>query len=145
MATAKEVKVRANCKKDICILAGLGADNNAPSAATDGVAIYETDSMGKESTRAEPGANFPHHPAARHRLWVKGSDTPSATAVLWLYHTSSAAWYRYTLTLTTNLFATDTTYTQMLDGISWADRVYLQVDWTSGAVDAWITTVEEAF
>jgi hypothetical protein len=145
MATAKEVKVRANCKKDICLVAGLAADNGAPASATAGVALYETDEMGSASSVWENGANFPHHPASRHRLFVKGSSTPSATAVLWLYHASSDAWYRYALTLTTNLFATDTTYTQMLEGISFADRVYLQVDWTAGSVDAWITAVEESF
>lgn len=145
MATLKEVKVRANCKKDICILAGLVADNGAPSLATDGVPIYETDGMGKESTRFENGANFPRHPASRHRLFVDGGTTPSATAIVWLYHTTSAKWYRLPLAVTTNLFATDTTYTQMLDGVSWADRIYLQVDWTAGTINAWITAVEEAF
>lgn len=145
MPTAKEVKVRYNCKKDICILAGLVADNGAPSTATDGVAIYETDKLGRASSRVEEGANFPHHPASRHRLFIDGGTTPSATAILWLYHETSGKWYRQALTVTGNLFATDTTYSQMLDGISWADRVYLQVDWTAGTINAWITAVEEAF
>lgn len=142
---AKDVNVRANCKKDICLVAALVADNGAPSAATDGVALYETNKLGQGGTVFENGANFPHHPASKHRLFIDGGTTPSATAVLWVYHASSAKWYRQPLTVTTNLFATDTTYSQMVEGLSWADRVYLQVDWTAGSITAWLTAVEEAF
>lgn len=145
MTAAKDVQVRANCKKDICLVTGLVADNGAPSAATDGVAIYETASMGQASSRAENGVNYPHHPATQHRLFIKGGTTPSATAVLWVYHAASASWYRQNLTVTTNLFATDTTYSQMVTGLSFADRVYLQVDWTAGTIEAWLTAVEEPF
>lgn len=145
MTAAKDVKVRANCKKDICLVTGLVADNGAPASATAGVAMYETATLGKESSRNENGANFPHHPASKHRLCVNGGSSAQATGVLWGYLESAAAWFPIVLNGGNDMFATYDTYTELLDGLSHFDRVYLQVDWTAGTVEAWLTVVEEAF
>ncbi len=144
MPTAKDVNVRFNCKKDICLVTGIVADNGVPTLATHGVAMYETETMAQASSLFENGANFPRHPITRHRL-VKGGVTPEAILVLWGYTKSADVWSPIILNAGADAFATYDAFTVLLEGLSHFDRVYLQVDWTAGTIEAWLTACSETF
>jgi len=150
-----DVKTRSNCKKDIVLLAAATANNNAPALATDGIAMYEVDKIGRSGTIFKDGANFPHHPASKHRLCIKGTVTAGQTLVgtftLWGYLESAQAWFQVKVNAGSALAETGTDtigYSEVFDQLSAFDRLYLQlasIGGTGASFEAWLVTCEEAF
>ncbi len=150
-----DIKVRANCKKDIKLLEAAVANVAAPTAATDGVRMYQLDKLGQGGTIFKDGANFPNQPTSKHRLCIKGTVTAGQTLVgtftLWGYLESAAAWFRVPVNGGSALAETGTDvigYTEVFEQLSCFDRVAISlasIGGTGASFDAWLTTCQESF
>ena len=151
----KDVKVRFNCKKDIEILSAAVANNSPPASATAGVAMYETDRFGQTNAQFENGANFPHQPASKHQLCIKGTVTAAqilvGTFTLWGYLASANAWFKINVNGGSALAETSTDaigYTETFSNLSAFDRVYLElssIGGTGATFSAWLVACQESF
>ncbi len=148
----------ANCKRDICIMAPATIANvAAPSAATDGVPVYNTLATNRG---ADNGVAFGAQPPRVCTLLIKGTATAAevlvGTFTLWGYHRASATWYEIPVnggtTITPVAMAeTDTdkiTYQAQVNNLGHFERVALQLAAIGGAgasFEAWLVTSQESF
>lgn len=150
-----DVKVRANCKKDIKLMENATANVAAPTLVTDGIPMYEVDKLGQGSTIFKDGVNFPHQPTSKHRLCIRGTVNAGqvlvGTFTLWGWLESAQAWFQIRVNAGSALAETGTDvigYSEVIDQLSAFDRVALSlasIGGTGASFNAWLVTVQESF
>ena len=86
-----DVYYRHNAKREVVLLSGVQAVNNAPSGATAGIPVHGP----RGYADADSGVSFPSKPALKTVLMAKGvgsGGTVTMTLRLWGYSEALAVW-----------------------------------------------------
>lgn len=138
-----DVKVRANCKREIVLMTGQTANTAVPTAATDGVPAYPS----KAVYSVDTGAFYSGEPPDRSELIIystAGSGTMVGTFTLWGYNESAGVWIEIpvnggTAVTPVALAETDTDairFRQEFTNLGAYDRLALQLTGVGGTATA---------